>query len=511
MEEFQKFYEIANMVNLTEFVKRIENLISTIRTQNFTKIAVTGVRNVGKTTFINKIVGTEVWEAGNMDEDEKPLRISFEPLNDDENFNCILKVEQNWHDLKAIIYELREQNLIKENSLSEEMYPLDVVFFIISATAPFTKSEIDFLKALSLLQRQVIVNGMFYVKESDREKVKNYISKINNSLNLPPVIFIEDDEKQNLGKIIRNILPSYIELNELRENKCKSVMEHTLNVLEQAVRKAIQDTENESSESARSFAIKTDGLRSNCYTLRMDVEDYKKNAVGRIVKDLSDDREKLFEELVEAANKNRNADKIQEGFEKKYKLLSISAVETLQRIFMEDLRKIDSSAGLIGVPNWCEDTAKQLEKFSPENILKNLEPKKLNATSSNSKDINKTALIGTGILAGGMLLAPLPAAISIGGAVIAAAYGAFSYMKDKKRGNREDFNVLHDFISKGLENIDSWIRKIADISYSKITEQILIGEKSLSNLNTAQNESKISELNDLLKVCNQIRENLNNG
>ena len=84
-------------------------------------------------------------------------------------------------------------------------------------------------------------------------------------------------------------------------------------------------------------------------------------------------------------------------------------------------------------------------------------------------------------------------------------------MKDKKRGNREDFNVLHDFISKGLENIDSWIRKIADISYSKITEQILIGEKSLSNLNTAQNESKISELNDLLKVCNQIRENLNNG
>ena len=82
-------------------------------------------------------------------------------------------------------------------------------------------------------------------------------------------------------------------------------------------------------------------------------------------------------------------------------------------------------------------------------------------------------------------------------------------MKNKTRKDRARFNALDNAIREALDNIKDFVRKIAAISYDKICEQILRGENSLQALPSAKNESRLSQLNDILKAFSQMREKLN--
>lgn len=513
MEVIQNLYEAAALINQTALVEKTTALIEFIRKQDFTHIAVTGAGNSGKTTFINEIIGREVWEPGTLDEDEKPLRISFEPLQEDENFNCLFVSNPPWHDLKVILYELRENILFSDNVLSEDMYSLDMVFLVISAMSPFGKDDVETLKALAPLKRQVVVNGMQKVAEVDREKVLNYISKINDSLNLPPVIILESGS--SFGKAVRNLVPSYVELQELREKKCRNLFKKMLDTLELTVRNEIENLTKTQQQSAITLSIQNDGLSSGCYTLRMDVEDYKKAAIEAVTGKLSSRRENLIDEILKAAKQTKDSKKIQSAAEEKYKALSDAALEALEKIFLEDLKKTDSAARLLGVPKWTSDTFNRLAKFSPQNILDQISLEKLTVRSSSKKNTTPL-LVGSGLVAGGLTLAPLltptlaplPPLVSIGGAVVALGYGIASHMQNKKRKTREEQNALDDAIRQAIDNIKDFARNIAAISYGKISSQILLGEQCLSNPPTTKNESRLAELNAILNAFNQMKSKL---
>ena len=517
MEVIQNLHEIAEVIKQTALVEKTEALVELIRKQEFTHIAVTGARNSGKTTFINESIGREVWEPGTLDEDEKPLRISFEPVQEDERFNCLFVSSPPWRDLKAILYELRENILFNDNVLSKDMYALDMVFFVISATAPFGKDDVNALKALAPLKRQVVVNGMHQVDDVNREKVLNYISKINDSLGLPPVIILESGK--DFGKAVRSLIPAYVELQELREKKCRDLCKKMLEMLELTVRNEIENLAETTQQLTRTRSIQNDGLRSSCYTLRNDVEDYKKKAIKAVTGKLSSRRESLIEEILKAANQKKNSKEIQSVAEEKYKAMSTAAVETLEKTFLEDLRKTDSAARLLGVPQWTSDTFNQLTKFSPQNILEQISLEKITVRSSSSGN-DTSLLVGSGLVAGGLTLAPiltqtlaptltpLPPMLSIGGAVAALGYGIASHMKNKKRRTRDEQNALDDAIRQAIENIKDFTKSIADISYDKIIEQIQLGKDSLQVSTPAKNESKLAQLNDILNTFNQMKEKL---
>lgn len=513
MEVIQNLHEIAEVIKQTALVEKTEALVELIRKQEFTHIAVTGARNSGKTTFINESIGREVWEPGTLDEDEKPLRISFEPVQEDERFNCLFVSSPPWRDLKAILYELRENILFNDNVLSEDMYALDMVFFVISATSPFGKDDVNALKALAPLKRQVVVNGMHQVDDVNREKVLNYISKINDSLGLPPVIILESGK--DFGKAVRSLIPAYVELQELREKKCRDLCKKMLETLELTARNEIENLAETAQQLTRTRSIQNDGLRSSCYTLRNDVEDYKKAAIKAVTGKLSSRRESLIEEILKAAKQKKKSKEIQTAAEEKYKAMSTEAVETLEKIFLEDLRKTDSSARLLGVPQWTSDTFNQLTKFSPQNILEQISLEKITVRSSSSGN-DTSLLVGSGLVAGGLTLAPilaptlapLPPMLSIGGAVAALGYGIASHMKNKKRRTRDEQNALDDAIRQAIENIKDFTKSIADISYDKVSEQIQLGEDSLQVLKPAKNESKLSQLNDILNTFNKMKKKL---
>lgn len=504
MEKIQNIYKLASAINQREFAERIGNLVQVIKSQNFTNVAVTGLRNIGKTTFINEIIGREVWEPGTLDENEKPLRISFEPVQEDEKFNCLLVSSPPWHDLKAIIYELREDFLISENALVEDMYPLDFVFFIISATSPLQSEEINFLKALAPLKRQVVVNNIQQVKEDDRQNVLNYISKICDSLELPPAIIF--DSGKNFAKLVRNLVPAYIEVQELRERKCNFIFNQSLNYLEKIVRDELETLEKNTRETTNALSLQNDQLKSGCYTLRMDVEDLKKAAVESVTGKLSSRREIFINEIFNEANQSKDKDKIQIAAEEKYISTSNAAIATLQKIFLEDLSKIDSSAKLLAIPHWSPQTFDYLTTFSPQNILENFSLKELTVPSTNAQTLNPTLLVGTGIVTGGLVLAPLPTIVTVGGAVAALGYGLLSYLNDKKRKNQEVLNILDDTCRQAIDNIKDFIRKIAAISYGKISEQILLSEDALSKSLLGKSESKLAQMHAILQALEDMKE-----
>lgn len=512
---YEPVYKMATAIKQTALLEKTTALIQFIGAQEFTNVAVTGARNSGKTTFINEIVASKVWEPGALDETEKPLRISFEPLQEDERYNCLMVANQPWHDLKAVIYELREEQLFDGDgmTLAEDMLPLDMVFYITSASSPLGKEEVDALKAMAPFKRQVVVNGMHLVDEANRERVLNYIANINNSLGLPPVIVFESGK--NFGKLVRNLVPSFSELQTLRGQKCRLIFKNMLDTFKTVTRNEIADLEGTSRKS-KTISLKNDGLRSGCYTLRMDVEDYKKAAIENVTGRLSSRRESLINEILQEAKQSAAEDKIQTAAEEKYKTLSKAAIEALQKVFLEDLKNVDSSARLLGVPQWRADTADQLMNFSPIKILEQIAPEKLTVNSVEATGSNATLLVGTGIVAGGLALAPtlmptlapLPPMVSVAGTVVTLGYGLVSYMKNKSRKKRAEFNALDDAIRKAIENIKDFVREVATISYGKISEQILRGEDNLQALPPAKNESRLAQLNDILNTFNQMEEKL---
>ena len=524
MKEFDEIRLVAEEINCIELVQKMELICEGLEHSEFTRIAVTGMRNSGKTTFINEILGYEVWEPGNMDDDEKPLRICFEPVEDDEKFQCIMVANREWHDLGAVIYEFRQADMVNGNVLAEDMYQMDMVYFMISANAPFNIDEVNFLKAMSQLNCQVVVNGIGYIKEEEKQKILDYIEKINGSLGLPPVVVLENN--QDNGRIIRNSIPGYIEQKKNRNVRINDAVQYTLDKLEEAVKKEIDENDSlarrmMADESVSSIEGKK--RKADCYTVRMDVEACKRKAVKEVSRELDSRLGAMAVSVFKEANKLDSTDKIQKAAEKEYRKAARSAVNQLQALYLADLKKLSSEAKLLAMPGWDETTEEELRQFSPayadnkrrsnamaQGSASPLKVKLIEERSASHSDSTKV-LIGTGIVAGSFALALLPSVVGWAGGAAAVGIGSAAYMKKKQEEEAAFKYALKETFKQGINQINRLIQEIGDFSYGKIGEQLVKCEKSLD----AQKEdkepfnSREENLRKLLDKCSQIRENFN--
>lgn len=177
----------------------------------------------------------------------------------------------------------------------------------------------------------------------------------------------------------------------------------------------------------------------------------------------------------------------------------------LNEIFLDDLSKVNSLAQIL--PKRQSLTFVEAEKFSPKNILEKVGIQNINMEKTSATKGNSSLLIGSAFVAGGLILAPLPMIVSLGGTMAAVGYGLLSYMKNKECENKQAIDALHTTIRQAIENIKELIRKLAEISYGKSIEQIARGEEAIMTFPPVKIELGNAELNDILQLCEQIKEN----
>lgn len=508
MGEFEKLYDVAQAVNQDEFVRRIENVAEAVAQQKFVNVVVTGTRNSGKTTFINRVVGSEVSEAGKMDDEEKPLRVSFEPLPENENFQCILAENEPWREKSVVLYELRENDLLDGNALKAENYPFDLVFFLISATAPFRLDDLNFLKAMPLLQRRVVVNGLSYVPEDEREKVLKYIDRINAANGFPPVIILDDSKE--LGEKVLAVIPSGSELQELRAKKYSAIFNYTLEQLRQTIQSKIAENAAARDFAANNFSAATENkkIAIRLGELRADAMKYKNSSTASCLENLDGHFATVAAKILSVAEKSKLKDaEIQRLAEEEYVSAGKAVLEKLQEKFFEDLQRISSSARVLGVANLRERVEARLNQISVETMSPSSPFVRITSDTEKNSGKGKSILISAGILASGLILSPLPTVASVAGSVIAAAGAGVLYGKNKNAEREQTLAInLKSAFMQGADNIKTTALNGAEKCYGEIIAQLQQEEENLLSAkpNLTPYDENAARLNTLLDTLKNI-------
>lgn len=509
MDVLKKYYPLAEKLNCMPYIYEMEQKATQILDQEKTVVVVTGMRRSGKTTAINMMVGSEVWESGAGDDDEKPLRVSFEPMEENNNYQCISAMNHEWRERDAVILELREEYLIKDGVLADELMSADKIFFLISAMAPFNIDEVKLLKKMKGLNCQILVNGIEHIRESEREKVKGYISKINNSLGLTEEIYV-DNTDGNFGKKVRDALPSYDEQKVLRDERVKLLANDVINCLEIKLNKMIeQNKEREKQRHSEQETLDSEvrRMQSSIYTLCTDVKEYKENAIQKAIAMLNGTSASMAEKVIQKSDINSATD-IQAQMIHIMEKKNAEIQEVLKKGYLENLKNINSAAILLGLPGWDNEVYHELEKNFPE-IKKSVNNNKtaapytefgqpiesnplLQKVSEKMSEESSKILIGTGVATVGFLVAPIPEIVSIVGGATAAGVGGNMYFKKRQEEKKHELKVcLKKAFAENNNFIKAQIRETVDCSYKKIIEEL----KKCEDLIMKRNKKEPSDKN----------------
>ena len=270
--DFVRVKELASRIGAAETVTEYESRCTAIGSREHTGVVITGGSNCGKTTILNGITGVTLREASNIPGDGQPLRVCFEKMEDLEGFECKTVLNKRWNAESAILYEMQLSDLIDENGRKTQLADLaDVVFFVISALTPFTREDVDALKALSPLCVRVVLNKLNLVREADRAKVEEYVKGFCARFGTGDPLVIRGDDWDAAAEKFRDALPISSELARYRENHAGAVYRDAVNaVLEQAQRQL--------------DALRADMAAAEDSRLEEALEQQRKQAEGKLLK-----------------------------------------------------------------------------------------------------------------------------------------------------------------------------------------------------------------------------------
>lgn len=521
MERLEK---VLQGLNLTEKCQSILTILNQIKTSEQTRVVVTGMRSSGKTRLINKLVGQEVREPGNMDDDEPVLRVAFEPMAEEKGMECVVVANSAWHEREAVIYELRENNVLFNNQLANNMFLADYVLFLISAAAPFNSQEIQMLKTLSPLTCQVCVMSLDVVTPDQRDRVKSYIEKINASLGLPEVIYVLEDESQDIGRIIRNELPSYTEKVASRENRYKFLLARVFEQLRTIIKAKMDEEEKDFADRMSTNSTIEKKIYLNCYTICNEVEDDRKKIVKYIKEILKTDTKKALAEVGTYYLKNKTNPDIENTVDKyireKYSKLTENAFKRLEKEYLKQLERTHNEMTLLGVIDWTDDTYNQLAEQKPsalmnshfEKVKRTIKDTVLPNNSVESKlsrgytmtKADKRVFLYTSAAVGGFVLAPIPPLATILGTAAAIGLGSVKYLEQKRANKDKDFiGALKIIFDDAQFEIVNLIEQYSKESYQKIVDAVrFCGEQhTVTQSDDNKYKLKMQKWQNLYDMC----------
>lgn len=515
MDSYTELKELAACVGCAQDAENAEKQAKRLLDQNHAKIVIAGGRGSGKTRLINRMVGFEVWEEGRMRDEEKPLRVAFEQLEDDTRFNCLIAANKQWHNEAAILYELEDEALLCEGRHSAYLDDMDVIIYLVSARAPFNSNQLNTLRALNPLKRFVVLTDLDTVEAKEQDQVLAYANRFADALNIPPVIVWREDANQDLGREIRNALPAYDELQQLRKLHIEYNKRNLIAAIYATAKVLLEENSNSWTETASMHAQASEAANRDSYewiNLRNELRDMQFHANDTVTASLDRECERIIREIIQdGRDQHCSAEwkkKAPAWLDEKLSRLIEKYASNALKTYTDDIDTLSQSARLLGLSGYSEDDFNCLrntaaEGLSPEKVGHISQADMLaNSTfpppvASVPTDKNKV-LIGTGVAVGFFALAPLSLSLSLLGMVGSAGVGAAYY---KKISDDE----IYAGLKAGMEQFQKVFHRKLNDALNEVYEEAkqILGNKAQSYQST-KNATDVTPFEKQAKILNEV-------
>ena len=516
---FQKLKEIAQEAGCEATVQGYMEKANALINQERLKLVITGMRNSGKSTLINRMLENTVAEESMLsDEAELPLRVGFERIADDPNYRCVTIVNPRWYEQSVILYELHVQDVFQNGTLTAEMDDKDVVLFLISAAAPFNSDEIAILKALAPLSRQVILGGIDYITGDSLEKILAYVNKINDSLGLPPVLIFENQNSQDIGHIVRNILPADDELQKMRRLHCGTLFAQAVADTQQAIEMTKQKTAAEMEElveSGRKLSGEAKRMQAAWETLLTNSRQRQARTVEEVTSELATEGQQIVQRIVESGQKAMFSEAWLLGMGKEVERSAVEnfghRIGVLKKLYLGDLQKISADADFLKLDGYVESDFKALEKNAPDHAAFSprtfaIRPEDTDGAKKNAGELR--ILLGTGMAVGVVALSPLPLLVKVLGGVTLAA-GASELTRRQVMNEREAAvkMALGSWFQTYTTAMEKSLHEATQLCYNGLLEllQSCRDNVNMETVDLTPLKKREAQLISLIDACEQLK------
>lgn len=484
MELFEKLLETAANVGCDEDVKRLKGQAEELIAQEDTQVVITGGDNSGKTTLINHMVNNELREESLLNEDEKPLRVVFRKTSDDDAYECRTVVNQAWYEEGAVLYEMKLSDILygERAGLKEIMNTKDIVLYMVPAIAPFTYEDVNAIKAMSGLSLRVVLSKLELIDEESRDKVVKYVQNLCENMGLSSPIIPQAKDWDDMGKIIRNILPGTIEREDIRKKHVETIYKSAVQLVAAEAKRALEENRfqlEKAMESHISESLEVHEKQARWGVLRADMLENGEKFSAEIQEEIQGKSGKMGQKLFELGKENHFSD---QWFKKSLPKETQNALQSMA----EDLRpKIEQR-----MQRDCRDL---MERAVHEGLVEGFDlsgqdfmaltqvvgvvPYVVPEISAGRKEEflgdkkSKEILLSTGAAVGLFLLIPLPTAFCVVGGAAAVGIGSAAYMKEKSSWQDERYqNELLNYAKINCRNLSYTIADSIRNYYDKIAD-----------------------------------------
>ncbi len=515
MDRFNDMIQLAEKTGLGKEWVKVSGQMDLLIGTGDTQAVILGGSNSGKTLIINDMVGTKVREPDMLSqEDEKPMRITFEKCPEAEEYECHVVMNPRWNDECVMLYEFKSMEMIDEDGLpSAEMNTKDVVFYVVSAIAPLNSEDVRTIKALKdIVPVHVLINKLDMVDEDSKEKVVKYVQDFCNNFSLPQPVCVNHDDAQEFGRTVRDLLPDVLTRKMLRDNHVNAVYKTYVKKLEKALREELALARAAQEQAQTEFqeeSVKKRMMRSQWKTLQADMIEANSKTCKKVTERLEGRVQIIAKRLFEEGRNHR----FSEEWEQKIlpKMISDAMLEYLNQMrskielsLAEDVRDIADAAAQKGLTDRLSMDIPTINVDVTEAVGRQ-RMEEGNKTFL-QEDKAKKIVGGTAAALGLVLIVPIPLTLTVVGGAAAVAVGSSSYIKSRDEWNESIWKEkLQDYAQANVENLIKALKKEIDEYCRSVIDQLVKGEEDISfDVPDVCRNDRTKELEEALRACEAL-------
>ena len=303
MKRFEDLVQKAKAVGCAKKVIALKNEAEMLLAQERIHVGVIGAQNCGKTTLLNRITGSEIREPDMLSQKERPLRIAFEPMEEDPACDCAQAENEHWRKAQAVLYEIKASDVFEgeDGRVSPLVNRLDAVIYLTSALVPITGEDARVLDALKDQPLTVVISKTDLLEEEAAQKVHGYVSNACAIRGLRAPLALSGMDDWQVTQIILGYIPTMEEIEELRGKHLEMIVRQAGKLIVGAAQQAIE--ENKKAWKAALLEIQKDDIehkkiQAEWHGMRADMQTRGLELANMLAEELERDKHDIIEAMM---------------------------------------------------------------------------------------------------------------------------------------------------------------------------------------------------------------------